>query len=609
MIELCRRKIGVNINNAKASVQVWAPLAREVEICCKGEKISLEKKDIGYWETETKLLKTGDRYQVLVDGKQHPDPASLYQPEGVHGPSEIVDLHAYQWTDKEWNNIPLGDYIIYELHTGTFSEQGDFKGIETRLDHLLDLGITAIEIMPVAQFPGDRNWGYDGVYPFAVQNSYGGPMGLKRLVNACHQKGLAVILDVVYNHLGPEGNYMSQFGPFYVDKYNTPWGQAINFDDAWCDGIRNYFIENALMWFRDFHVDALRLDAVHAIKDFSSKHILAEIKEHVAALEKDTGRKYWLMIECDLNDPKFIDPLAKRGYGMDAQWTDEFHHALRVTAGEKKLGYYSDFNGVEDLAKSYKDGYVYDGQFSMHRKKFFGAKANNNAGKQFIVFSQNHDQVGNRMLGDRSSKLYSFELQKLLAAAVVLSPFIPMLFMGEEWGESNPFLYFISHSEPELIAAVRKGRKEEFSAFHLEGEAPDPFAMDTFNQSKLSWNLKDKGKHGVLFQYYKALLSLRKNHPVLKELNRQNLEVYCYKEKNVLLLERWNNDQKIFSIMNFSSQQQKIELQTDKMLQLIFNSASAKWEGKSMAASTINPGTCLEVQSESVLVYEFVPAF
>src|SRR5687768_905399 len=308
--------------------------------------------------------------------------------------------------------------------------------------------------MPVAQFPGKRNWGYDGVYPFAVQNSYGGYKGLQQLVNACHQKGLAVILDVVYNHLGPEGNYFSAYGPYFTEEYKTPWGGAINFDDAWSDGVRNYFIENALMWFRDFHIDALRLDAVHAIKDFGSKHILREIKEQVNILMEQTGKKHYLIAECDLNDTQFIDPLEKRGFGMDAQWIDEFHHALRVTATGEKTGYYSDFSGIEHLAKAYKDAYVYDGQFSPHRFKNFGVKAQDNPGRQFIVFSQNHDQVGNRMLGERSSQLVSYEMQKLMAGAVLVSPYLPMLFMGEEYSESHPFLYFVSHTDPELAEAV-----------------------------------------------------------------------------------------------------------------------------------------------------------
>lgn len=298
-----------------------------------------------------------------------PDPASLAQPDGVHGTSQAINIKNFEWTDSQWKNIPLEEYILYEIHTGTFTPQGTFESIEKKLDYLKDLGVNAIEIMPVAQFPGNRNWGYDGVFPFAVQNSYGGANALQQLVNTCHQKSIAVVLDVVYNHLGPEGNYLPQFAPYFTDKYKTPWGSAINFDDAWCDGVRHYFIENALMWFRDFHIDALRLDAVHAIKDFSPVHILQEIRDYVNELEKVTGRNYYLIVESDLNDPRYINPLEECGYGMNAQWIDEFHHALRVTAGGEPTGYYSDFKPVQHLAKAYKDAYVYDGQFSPHRKK------------------------------------------------------------------------------------------------------------------------------------------------------------------------------------------------------------------------------------------------
>ena len=384
-----------------------------------------------------------------------------------------VDL-AYDWKDEQWKNIPFNDYIIYELHTGTFSPEGNFSGIKTRLDHLLSLGITAIEIMPVAAFPGDRNWGYDGVFPFAVQASYGGAKALQDLVAACHEKGLAVILDVVYNHVGPEGNYLEHFAAYFTDKYHTPWGRAVNFDDKDSDGVRAFVVENALMWFRDFHIDALRLDAVHAIKDFGAVHILEEIRRRTDELMKETGRIHYLIAESDLNDPRYISSIAQYGLGMDAQWVDEFHHALRVTAGENRIGYYLDFNGLSDLAKSYADAYVYTGAYSEERRKTFGRAAKNHPGQQFIVFSQNHDQVGNRMLGERSSTLYGFRMQRLMAAAVLCAPYLPLLFMGEEYGETSPFLYFVSHKDPELIEMVRKGRREEFAALHAKGECTRP---------------------------------------------------------------------------------------------------------------------------------------
>ncbi|MDB5263818.1 MAG: malto-oligosyltrehalose trehalohydrolase, partial [Adhaeribacter sp.] len=430
--DINERSLGINFSaSGEASVVVWAPKAHQVEVNLPDLNLSipLKREDFGYWHTQTYQIEPGDNYKFVLNGDKHrPDPASLFQPEGVHGPSQAYNVKEYTWSDGGWKNPDLENYIFYELHTGTFSPAGTFAGLAEKLDYLLELGVTAIEIMPVAQFPGARNWGYDGVFPFAVQDSYGGPAGLQQLVDTCHQKGLAVVLDVVYNHLGPEGNYLGDYGPYFTSKYNTPWGPAINFDDAECDGVRQYFIQNVLMWFRDFHIDALRLDAVHAIKDFSPTHILREIKLYTDQLTQNTGRRHHLIVESDLNDTRFINPLEDQGYGMDAQWIDEFHHALRVTATAEKTGYYADFTGIDHLAKSYKDAYVYDGQYSPHRLKTFGVKAQDNPGRQFVVFSQNHDQVGNRMLGERTSQLVSFEMQKLLAGAVLVSPYLPMLF-------------------------------------------------------------------------------------------------------------------------------------------------------------------------------------
>ncbi|RYF85978.1 MAG: malto-oligosyltrehalose trehalohydrolase, partial [Chitinophagaceae bacterium] len=362
-IDVSKRTIGINVSEGRTEIRVWAPLAEKVTVVTNdSNEIPLTQESYGYWQSSTDKIKDGTKYKIRIDDKQlFPDPASLLQPDGVHGDSQAFNLNRFQWSDAAWNNLPLEEYIIYELHTGTFTNEGTFASLEQKLDYLKELGINAIEIMPVAQFPGSRNWGYDGVFPFAVQNSYGGPEGLQHLVDACHQKGLSVILDVVYNHLGPEGNYLGEFGPYFTSKYNTPWGNAINFDDAYCDGVRQYFIENALMWFRDFHIDALRLDAVHAIKDFSPVHILKEIRLRVDELMRTTGKQHYVIVELDLNDPRFIDPTEKCGYGMDAQWIDEFHHALRVIATGETSGYYSDFSGIAHLAKSYKDAYVYDG--------------------------------------------------------------------------------------------------------------------------------------------------------------------------------------------------------------------------------------------------------
>ncbi len=607
IVTIDKRSLGISFNDkGEAEIVVWAPLAEKMEVVLSDQTaIPLVKYELGYWKVTTDKIKPGDFYKYRINSeKERPDPASVSQPEGVHGASQALDLENFNWTDSSWNNIPLEEYIIYELHAGTFTTESTFAGIAQKLDYLKELGINAIEIMPVAQFPGNRNWGYDGVYPFAVQNSYGGAKELQQLVNLCHEKGLAVILDVVYNHLGPEGNYLGEYAPYFTNKYNTPWGKALNFDDAWCYGVRRYFIENALMWFRDFHIDALRMDAVHAIKDLSPDHILKEIKHYVNQLMLETGRKHYLIVECDLNDVRFINPLHENGYGMDAQWVDEFHHALRITTGQERSGYYGDFEGINHLVKSYKDAYVYDGIYSPGRLKNFGTKASRNSGHQFVVFSQNHDQVGNRMLGERTSQLVSFEMQKLMVGAVMVSPFLPMLFMGEEWSEPHPFLYFVSHSDSALIEGVRKGRKAEFAAFYDKGEAPDPQAEETFKQSQLQWHLLNEELHQAMFKYYQRVIALRKQHPVLKQLNRNQMELHCNEEQKTIVLYRWEGSHQLLTIMNFSTMNQLVMLPNyNANWQKLLDSADPLWKGPLASSQAVSDGAAIIVQPESFLIY------
>ncbi|MES2828434.1 MAG: malto-oligosyltrehalose trehalohydrolase [Bacteroidota bacterium] len=604
-MHLPERNIGLNFNReGLATIRVWAPLAKTLNISVNGLTLPLIKDDLGYWTLTTNEIQHGDYYWLLLDDQQLPDPASLAQPLGVHGPSQAIDFHNDTWHDLNWVNHPLNEYIIYEIHTGTFSNEGDFDGIAKHIEHLVGLGITAIELMPVAAFPGSRNWGYDGVFPYAVQHSYGGYEGLRKLVEACHQNGIAVILDVVYNHIGPEGNYLPQFGPYFTDKYKTPWGDAVNFDDNGSYGAREFFIENALMWFRDFHIDALRLDAVHAIKDFSAVHLLQEISTRTAILMAQTGRVHYLIAESDLNDPRYITAVSANGMGMNAQWADEFHHALRVTAGEEKLGYYSDFSGIEHLAKSYQEAYVYTELFSPERNRIFGKSAPDCEGKQFVVFSQNHDQVGNRMLGERSSQLFSFEMLKLFASAVFISPFLQMLFMGEEWAETNPFQYFVSHTDPELVALVRKGRSEEFSAMH-QGDAPDPQSEDTFLNSKLNWNLIQEPRSQALIKYYKALITLRKSNLVLKMCDRDSLKIHLYKEQNCLVIERGltGSDQVILGFLNFSAKSQSLPIPAGLTgLQLLLQSASNQYYGSETQAPQLE-GHQLLITPTSFIAY------
>ncbi|MBG6236150.1 maltooligosyltrehalose trehalohydrolase [Pedobacter sp. CAN_A7] len=608
-MQVNERNIGLNFNlNQDAVVKVWAPLAEKVALQVEGrEPILLQKDCYGYFSLITNGISAGERYWFLLDDdKQLPDPTSLAQPDGVHGASMAINLH-YDWTDSSWLNPPLNDYLIYELHVGTFSTESDFSGIERHLDHLVDLGITAIELMPLGSFPGNRNWGYDGVFPYAVQHSYGGPKGLQQLVDACHKRGLAVILDVVYNHLGPEGNYLSEYGPYFTDKYHTPWGKAVNFDDQDCDGVREFVIENVLMWFRDFHIDALRLDAVHAIKDFSAVHVLQEIRQQTDRLMELTGRRHYLIAESDLNDPRYITSVAQQGMGMDAQWVDEFHHALRVSAGEARKGYYLDFNGLPDLAKSYRDAYVYTGNYSLERRRKFGKDASTHPAQQFIVFSQNHDQIGNRLLGERSSTLYSYEMQKLLAAAVLFSPYIPMLFMGEEWGETNPFYYFVSHTDKGLIEMVREGRKQEFAAMHAAGEAIDPQAEDTFNASRLNWDLLTDPNHQVLYQFYKKLISLRKSNSVLAANDRSAVKAQVLGSQQVLVLTRGlqNDTGQVICLMNFSEQPQQVSYPTGKTtdLYLMVDSASPQWHGPQASPEIWKQTQGITLQSASFVAY------
>jgi maltooligosyltrehalose trehalohydrolase len=571
---------------------VWAPQKKQIEVRLCGandQRIPLKQIPNGYWHARVLDLPPDATYAYIIDGEcERPDPASFNQPNGVHKPSGIVDHHAHAWNDAAWKGIPLNEMIMYELHVGTFTDQGTFAGIMDKLDYLTDLGINTIEIMPVSQFPGSRNWGYDGVHPFSVQNTYGGPHGLKKLVDLCHQKGLAVILDVVYNHLGPEGNYLSNFGPYFTDKYQTPWGWAINFDDAHSPGVRNYFIQNALYWFDYFHIDALRLDAIHGIYDFGAKHILKEMSEAVDAFNAQNGRAHYLIAESDLNDRRVIEPKEQEGYGMDAQWLDDFHHAFRTLVTNDRKGYYKDFGRLDQMAKAYQDGFVYDWIYSLHRKKNFGSSSSHLEADKFVVFAQNHDQVGNRMNGERLTLLTDFESLKLAAGCVLLSPHIPMLFMGEEFGADTPFLYFISHLDADLVKAVQNGRKAEFAAFDWQGEPPDPQAEDTFNRSRLNWgSLKETDKH-TLFSFYQYLIRLRKQVKALNTLTKKGLSVRPDLASGILVVSReagadtQTKDDQSRTVVVFNFQQKKTQTRMESASEPLYpvvNSADVQWGG------------------------------
>jgi maltooligosyltrehalose trehalohydrolase len=549
------------LGNSRCRFLVWAPFIERVEvhIVSPGElMVPLEKNSHGYHRATVEGVEPGSRYFYRLDsGKECPDPVSRYQPEGVHGPSQVVGSH-FPWQDGGWDGLPLEKYIIYELHVGTFTREGTFDAIIPYLEEMKDLGITAVELMPVAQFPGDRNWGYDGVYPFAVQDSYGGPEGLKHLVNACHQQGLAVVLDVVYNHLGPEGNYVTDFGPYFTDSYKTPWGAALNFDGAHSDGVRRFFIENAVYWLTEFHIDALRLDALHAILDISAYTFLEELASSFHGEAARLKRRAYLIGESVANDAHLIRPAEVGGYGLDAQWNDEFHHSLHVLLTGEQVGYYQDFGRLQHLAKALREGFVYSGEYSPYRRRRHGTSSRDIPAHRFVVFAQNHDQVGNRVKSKRLSQLVPFEALKLAAGLVLLSPFIPLIFMGEEYGEVAPFPYFVSHSEPELIEAVRKGRLEEFTAFQWQGEMPDPQDEATFLRAKLNHGLREEGQHRALLEFYRELIRLRKETPALSHLSKDALEVLSYDKERILFVRRWSGDSEVIMAFNVGGEQASV---------------------------------------------------
>ena len=513
------KRLGVTyVPSSGAEFLVWAPNSRSLGIRVVGRKdkyVPMEPLERGYHYALLEDLCPGDRYLFrLEDGRELPDPASRFQPESVHGPSQIVDVVSFPWTDQGWRAKPLEESVFYELHVGTYTPEGSYESIIPHLAELYDLGVTAIELMPVAQYPGGRNWGYDGVFPFAPQNSYGDPNSLRRLVNAAHGVGLSVALDVVYNHLGPEGNYLSAFGPYFTDRYRTPWGEAINFDAAGSDEVRRFFIENALYWLEDFHFDALRLDAIHGIFDFGARHFLAELTSEVTSLSQGLGRPLYLIAESDLNDSRILHEHNDGGYGIDAQWSDDFHHAVHTLLTREKTGYYADFGGIAPLAATLRNGWYYSGQYSNYRRRSHGNSPRGIACSRFVVCNQNHDQVGNRAAGQRLASLVDFEASKLAAGITLLSPFTPLLFMGEEYGETAPFQYFTSHGDPGLVEAVRKGRREEFAAFGWQDIVPDPQDEATFDRSHLDHSLKAKEPHRTLLSFYQQLLRIRREHRI-----------------------------------------------------------------------------------------------
>ena len=604
-------KIGAHyLGNSRCEFIVWAPPASGMQLRIISPQeclIPMERIERGYWRVVAEDIMPGARYFYKVGGSaSRPDPASFYQPNGVHASSEVVDHSAFAWSDDRWRGTPLEKMIIYEMHIGTFTRQGDFDWAVKRLDELRELGVNAIEVMPVSQFPGERNWGYDGAYPFSVQNSYGGPEGFKRFINACHEKEMAVILDVVYNHLGPEGNYLREFGPYFTDKYMTPWGKAVNFDDAYSSEVRNFFVQNSLYWLEYYHVDALRLDAVHSIHDMSPRHILSELSDEVEAFSKKRGRKLYLMAESDLNDTKIINKKELGGYTIGAQWCDDFHHSIHAALTGEKTGYYADFGDTGHIAKSLNEGFVYSGGYSSFRKKRHGSSSRELPANKFIVFIQNHDQVGNRAFGERLSTLISFEALKLAAAALFLSPYIPLIFMGEEYAEDAPFLYFTSHEDPDLIRAMREGRKKEFESFGWKKEPPDPQKEATFLDSKLKWEKRREGRHKVVLDFYKELIRLRKDIPALSEPDKKNIRVTHMEDRKIITIERGFGLGGVLGILNFNKSDSFLELDDfDREAVMLLDSSDVRWMGPGQVSpEKITKGSKVALRPLSFVLYK-----
>ena len=575
---------------------VWSPIAKHLSLSIAGSVRTMEGPDEhGWWRLDVSDAGHGTDYGFLVDDdeKAYPDPRSALQPSGVHGLSRVYDHTRFAWSDGKFQAPPLTSGIVYELHIGTFTTQGTFDAAIEKLEYLVELGITHIELMPAAAFEGRHGWGYDGVALFAVHEPYGGPDGLKRFVNAAHAKGLAVLLDVVYNHFGPSGNYTGKFGPYVTDAHHTPWGGAVNLEDAGSTEVRRFFCDNALMWMRDFHIDGLRLDAVHAFVDRSAIHFLEQLSSEVETLEAELGRRLVLVAESDLNDPRIVTPREAGGLGIDAQWSDDFHHALFAVLNPKERnGYYADFGSLAQLAKGLERTFVYDGIYSGYRKRIHGKAPAGLSQHRFLGYIQTHDQVGNRALGDRISHIAGMRRAKIAAAIYLLSPFVPMLFQGEEWAASSPFQYFADHDDRELARLVSEGRKREFAAFGWAPDMiPDPESPATFEASKLHWDELSQPDHAAMLEWYRALIRLRRTTPCLNDGGLGNVRVTFDEEKKWLCIDRGTVSVLCnLGTQNFSvpvPQTASIEMASDDAIRIDVNSISLPPD--SIAAVSVSP--------------------
>jgi maltooligosyltrehalose trehalohydrolase len=574
---------------------LWAPRAQKAFVKVGDRMQAMEGPDKrGWWKASVEDAAPGSDYGFRLDDDEtiYHDPRSQWQPNGVHGMSRLYDQKAFEWHDGRWQAPPLASAIVYELHIGTFTPQGTFDSAIERLDYLSDLGITHIEMMPVAAYAGDRGWGYDGVSLFAVSENYGGPDALKRFVDACHVRGLAVVLDVVYNHFGPVGAYAGKFGPYLTDRHCTPWGDAVNFEGEGSDEVRRFFCDNALMWMRDFHIDGLRLDAVHEFVDRSAVHFLEQLAAEVEVLADKLGGRKVLIAESDLNDPKIVRPREAGGYGIDAQWTDDFHHALfTLMHVEEGVGYYNDFGSLEKLVKSLTHVFVYDGAYSKYRLRKHGRPVDGLSAHHFLGFIQNHDQVGNRATGDRFEQIVGMDCAKVAAGILLTSPFVPLLFEGEEYAASTPFLYFADHDDAAMAKAVSEGRKKEFAAFGFDQqEVPDPEARETFERSRLNWNEVGEGHHKEMLDWYRALIRLRRNSIALNDGDRGHLSVKFSEEKRWMTMDRGA----VQVLVNLGEEATSFDLPEDFHVALTSREDVSQQSGK----LSLSPNTLVVISSE-----------
>ncbi len=612
------RHISTLDGNGNCTFRLWAPLKEgmQLQIVHPFDRIVDMKKENGYFTAEIDAGSSEVKYFYRPEGGDpFPDPASQFQPDGLHKASQLVDHSKFEWTDRDWRGIPLKELILYELHVGTFTPEGTFDAIIPKLPLLAETGINAIEMMPVTQFPGSRNWGYDGVHPYAVHNTYGGPDGLKRLVDACHRYGIAVILDVVFNHLGPEGNYFAQFGPYFNHQYQTPWGDALNFDAEWSDGVRDFFSQNLLYWIDNFHIDGFRLDAIHTVFDNGAVHFWELCHANVKEAQERAGRPIHMIAESDLNSPKVISSIEAGGYGFDAQWLDDMHHALYVILDEKGKDRYADFGKIEQVAKAYTDGFVFSGEFVGFRKRKYGRSSAGVPGGKFIVFNQNHDQIGNRVLGERLSMLVDRRKEMAASAAILLSPYIPMFFMGEEFGARTPFFYFVDHSEKELIELVREGRKKEFEHYGWDVDPPDPQDRGTFQRSKLDWIQRDQAENQQILKWNRHLIALRRTDPILCNFDKQGVKAIPVAEKG-LMLQRQDpeGNEQMICLFNFGSGTVEFTLPalSEEWIKIL-DLDDPSWHGNAdQGIRTANPERSqpldrIELHGTSVVVFRSAP--